>query len=127
MIPMMTQPQEGPQPIYQTPPPNTQPIDLEMALQVVDSIIWADGFVDSNEQRVFMGWVMMETQKMRAAAAQAAAQGVAAGPAAAQQQGLGTSSVGNDTGSGVGPTQDYNPFGGVQGGLGDSDESAYAA
>ena len=87
---------EGPAPFYSGAPPDQQPMDLQGALAVVDSILDRDGFVDSQEAAVFRAWVQARIMKIAAQQQQMMQQG-AGGP---QQAGLGSSSV-----------SDYDSFG----------------
>jgi hypothetical protein len=94
-MPGMAPAVEGPAPYYSTPGPDQQPQDLEGGLAMVESILFRDGGMDQNEQRVFSAWV----QKIIVMAEAAQQQG-AQGPG--QQAGLGQSSV-----------SEYNPMGGA--------------
>ncbi len=80
---------EGPFPIYNGAPADQQPLDLPGALALVDSIIWRDGGMDQNEQRIWGAWVQQTIMK-----AQAQAQTQQAG--LGTQQGIGESSAGLD-------------------------------
>jgi hypothetical protein len=93
---------ENPVPMYTTPPPSQQPMDLAGALSIVTSIIFRDGWADPNEKQIFSTWLRATMMQMQAQASQLMQ---AQGPPPAQAQGLGATSAPQ------GGTQDYNPFG----------------
>lgn len=86
---------EGPYPLSVGAPPDQQPVDLDGALAMVDSIVWRDGGMDELEQQKLMGWFQQLMMKARAAA-MAAAQGQ--GPPGTASP-LGSSSATTDFGS----------------------------
>jgi len=88
MNPTLIQPAEGPLPLYAQAPPDQQPMDLQGALAMVDSIVWRDGGMDPEEQRLLMAW--FQSTMMKAQAVQQAAQ---QGQGAPPPSGLGSSSV----------------------------------
>jgi hypothetical protein len=97
MISALTSPAEGPAPVYNGAPPDAQPMDLEGALAMADSLIWRDNGMDQREQAIFTAWVQKTI--LRAQAQQAAMQ-QQGGMDGGQQAGLGSSGA-----------QDYDSFG----------------
>ena len=92
---MLTPPAEGPAPYYNGAPADAQPMDLEGALAMVDSIIFRDGGMDQQEQAIFGAWVQNVMLKAQALAAQGM-------QSEGQQQGLGSSGA---------QVEDYDAFG----------------
>jgi hypothetical protein len=97
MISALTPAAEGPAPMYNGAPPDAQPMDLEGALAMADSIIWRDNGMDQREQALFTAWVQKTI--LRAQAQQAA-----------MQQG-GQMGGGQEAGLGSSGASDYDPFG----------------
>lgn len=96
--------QEGPFPMLTEPPPNAQPMDLQQAFMLVDSMIWRDGGMDTQEQQIFAAWVQQTMMKVQAQKMAQMQQGGGEGMAG-QQAGLGSTSA----------PVDVNQFGGAGG------------
>jgi hypothetical protein len=79
---------EGPPGLMVQPGADQQPQDLDGALSMVESIIFRDGGMDPNEQRVFLAWVQKIITTAQALQQQSMQQGVAT------PNGLGSGSAG---------------------------------
>lgn len=87
---------EGPAPYYNGAPPDQVPTDLEGALALVDSIIWADRTFDQREQAIFNAWVQKTVMRARAAS---------------QMQQQGQTDPNQQAGLGSSSASDYDAFG----------------
>ena len=97
-------------PVYSGPPSDQQPIDLQGAFAMVDSMLWRDGGLDQMEQQTVMAWIQNFILRAQAAAQQMQQQG---GQAPGQEQGLGSSSAGGSSISNR--PSNYNPMSGAGG------------